>query len=138
VFLRRLESARKDVEHAILLNPSDPVPHSEMLTIARGMQLEKGLVLEHLEHARRLSPELWEPHVRTLFFLCEKWQGSHEEMFEFARSTSNSAVDGSGLHALIACAHIERWLYFDAFEGNRAEADQYWQQPNVKNEIIDA
>ena len=33
-------------------------------------------------------------------------------MFAFARETAESALAGSPLHATLAMAHVERWLFF--------------------------
>ena len=47
-------------------------------------------------------------HEHMLQYRCEKWFGSHEEMFEFARATAERAPDGSLPPRLIAVAHVER------------------------------
>ena len=56
-------------------------------------------------------------------------------MFNFARAHSRSAPAGADVHALVAHAHIERWLYTLAFENN-SHADDYWQADDVFDELI--
>jgi hypothetical protein len=40
--------------------------------------------------------------------LARKWSGSHDEMFEFARSESEQAPDGHSVHRIIALAQIAK------------------------------
>jgi hypothetical protein len=64
--------------------------------------------------------------------------GSHEEMFDFARQVSASVPEGSGLHALIPIAHHERWIYALAFDQDAEFANKYFDQPEVRHEIVEA
>ena len=61
---------------------------------------------------------------------ARKWGGSHEGMFEFARSVSAQAPDGHSGHKLVALAHIERWL--DAPKDQRTA---YFHDEAVQAEI---
>ena len=49
-------------------------------------------------------------HQQMLQFLCRKWFGSTEEMFDFARTAAAKAPAGSLLPELVVVAHIEHWL----------------------------
>jgi hypothetical protein len=138
IFFERLEAAWADLERAIELNPTDASPYSERINCAIGLELEKKVVFDALDNARQRAVECWEPYVRTLFYLCKKWHGSHEEMFDFARKTSRAAQDGSGLHTLVAVAHIERWVYASAFDRNVELARKYWQNDDVREEVREA
>jgi hypothetical protein len=62
--------------------------------------------------------------------LTEKWRGSHEEMFAFARTLCER---NSGYGSLVALAHAERWF---AAEG--AEQREYFAKPDVREEILAA
>ena len=137
IFAERLKGAWSDLDHASKLNAADPGPFAEKINCAIGLQLKKPVVNDCLKNARRRAPDLWEPHVRSLLYLTKKWHGSHEEMFSFAGKLSSTARVGSGLHTVVAVAHLERWLYAVDFDRD-ALADTYWEQPAVVTEIIRA
>ena len=58
-------------------------------------------------------------------------------MFQFAREVSAAAPSGSALHALIAEAHLQRWLYF-RMEGDREGELSYYRAPEVQEELRSA
>jgi hypothetical protein len=138
VFFARLKGAWSDLERAADLNPADATPYGQMVRCAVGLQLPLDQVLPCLAAARERAPEPWEAHLRMLYYLCEKWHGSHEQMLDFARKTSGEAFDGSGLPTLIAVAHTERWLYAKHFDQDKERAADYWDSPQVRTEILDA
>jgi hypothetical protein len=85
------------------------------------------------EAVTRVHPDHVVAHEQRLQYLCRKWFGSHEEMFEFARATTERAPSGSMLHELIAVAHIERW------DRERTEADTaYITSDEVRAELLAA
>jgi hypothetical protein len=86
--------------------------------------------LARFAEAQRRAPGLYSAHTQTLQNLCAKWFGSHEEMFEFAHSTSASAPDGSPLHVLVAKAHQE----CQASMG-KADQDRYRTNSAVRYDI---
>ena len=138
VFFARLKGAWSDLERAAALNPADATPYGEMVRCAVGLQLSMEKVLLCLVAARDRAPEPWEAHLRMLYYLCEKWHGSHEQMFEFARTTSAGVPEGSGLTTLIAIAHTERWLYARHFDHDKDLTAEYWDNSTVRSEILDA
>jgi hypothetical protein len=103
-----------------------------------GLQLEKEIVFSCLQNTIDRSVISWKAHSATLWYLCKKWFGSHEEMFDFARTVSASAPEGNGLHALIPIAHHERWVYAAAFDKEEELAENYFDQPEVRQEIVEA
>lgn len=103
-----------------------------------GLQLKKEIVFGCLANTLDRSVISWNAHSATLGYLCKKWFGSHEEMFDFARSVSAQVPEGSGLHALIPEAHHERWLFAAAFDKDYEFAEKYFDQREVQLEIVDA
>lgn len=139
IFFERLKGAWSDLNHAIELNPADPTPFGQLIPCAMGLQLDKEIVFSCLRNTLERSVISWKAHSATLWYLCKKWHGSHEEMFDFARSVSDAAPEGSGVHALIPIAHHERWLYAMAFDENEQEfANSYFDEPEIRQEILDA
>lgn len=138
IFYERLKQAWSDLHQAVELNPADPTPFGHLIPCAMGLQLEKEVVFSCLQNTMDRSAMSWKAHSATLWYLCKKWFGSHEEMFDFARTVSANVPDGSGLHALIPVAHQERWLYAAAFDQDEDLAGNYYEQPDVRSEILDA
>src|SRR6202035_4716733 len=68
--------------------------------------------------------------------LAAKWFGSHEEMFEFARSASAQAREGHSVHRVIAEAHLEKWLNLprESSDGKARQAG-YFSDELVRREI---
>ena len=138
IFFERLKQAWSDLNHALELNSDDATPFGQLIPCAMGLQLEKEIVISCLNNTIARSVISWKAHSATLFYLCKKWHGSHEEMFEFARSVTASVPEGTGLPSLIPIAHHERWVYALAFDDDAEFADKYFDQPEVQREIIDA
>ncbi len=138
IFFERLKQAWSDLNHAIELNPADATPFGQLISCAMGLQLEKKVVFSCLKNTFDRSVISWRAYSATLWYLCEKWYGSHEEMFDFARKVNASAPEGSGLGALLPAAHFERWFYALAFDKDREFAGKYFSQPEVRHEIVEA
>jgi hypothetical protein len=138
IFFERLKQAWSDLNHAIELNPADATPFGYLIRCAMGLQMEKEIVFGCLQNTLDRSVLSWRAHSATLWYLCKKWFGSHEEMFDFARTVSASAPEGSGLHALIPIAHHERWIYAIGFDQDAEFANQYFEQPEIKLDIVGA
>lgn len=134
LFLERLEMAEEDLHRAISLNGTDSTPWTFLLITGRGL----GVDLD--EHERRfgelctLAPLHRHGHSMSLQHRCEKWYGSHDAMFAFARAASRTAPDGDPLHGIVAEAHIERWLMIDSEEA----AALYWTDGAIADEIREA
>ncbi len=69
-----------------------------------------------------------------LIGLTQKWGGSHDQMFDFARHYSSGSAAGD-LHGLIAGAHIERWFWSDAFADEPEIAQSYFKEQSVIDEL---
>ncbi|MFE9728350.1 hypothetical protein ACFYQ5_33435 [Streptomyces sp. NPDC005794] len=89
------------------LNPDDPVPWRVALTQARGIQAPRDVFDTYLAEANARDPHHEGCHVQALQYLCDKWYGSHEEMFAFAERAADQAPPGSRLHALPLQAVVE-------------------------------
>src|SRR6185436_114566 len=105
------------------------------LVSARALNAPREEALERLAELRRRDAHHAYGHHMMLVFLCEKWHGSHEEMFDFARSASGQAPDGSRLHALIANAHLERYFYFFHFAKDPQGGAAWFARKEVAEEI---
>ncbi len=136
-FHARLAFARRELEEALACDPSDPTAYGYLLRCARGESWQLADATELYRKATQGGEPLpWLASFQYCTFLCQKWYGSHEQMFEFARAASRSSPAGADVHAMVAYAHIERWLFASAFEEN-PHADEYWRASEVFDELID-
>ncbi|HEY5822154.1 MAG TPA: hypothetical protein VIT20_09275 [Propionibacteriaceae bacterium] len=70
-------------------------------------------------------------------FACEKWFGSHEEMFANAREVASAAPPGAGVAMLPVFAHFEYSLREHLWPGRAKPklTKQYFGQKGVQDEI---
>ncbi|MBI3723213.1 hypothetical protein HY251_04555 [bacterium] len=134
LFYERLKGADEDLVRAAELDPQDPTPLAYRLITARGLDEDREEVEARFGAAKERDPENRIAHEHMHVALCEKWGGSHDDMFEFARSMSKAAREGSPVHVLLAKAHIERWFYRWAFDEDKTHMN-YWQDRTVQTEI---
>jgi hypothetical protein len=106
-FFTLLEDAIPVIAEAATLNPTDPVPWEIALTHARGIQAPREVFDAYWAEAVARAPHHYGCHATALQYLCDKWYGSHEEMFAFAERAAEGALPGSKLHALPLLAAIE-------------------------------
>jgi hypothetical protein len=135
VFHRRLSEAEGFLQDAARLDAADATPWAYLALSGRGLSLEPPAIRARYDEARRRDPQGWTGAMFALQSLAEKWSGTHDEMFAFARELSASAPTGSPLHSLVPLAHYERWLYFGAFEGDNKGQRKYFETPAVQREL---
>jgi len=127
--------AEKDLLKVIELDPEDPTPYANLLALCRRMNRSRELAEEYFEAAIKRDPQHWEAHLHMLMLKTAKWGGSHEDMFEFARS---AAVRDPSLAVLLMMAHIEYWVYCFFFDNKKGGAEQYLQRTDVQKEALTA
>ncbi|MFG3303905.1 hypothetical protein [Streptomyces wuyuanensis] len=113
-FFALLQDAVPVLGAAAELNPDDPVPWRIALTHAMGIQAPREVFDAYWEEATARAPHHYGCHAAALQYLCAKWHGSHEEMFDFAEHAAARALPGSKLHALPLAAAIEYDVVADA------------------------
>lgn len=106
-FFALLDDAVPVIGAAAELNPTDPVPWQVALTHARGSQAPREVFDAYWAEATARAPHHYGCHVSAMQYLCDKWYGSHEEMFDFAEAAAERALPGSKLHALPLLAVVE-------------------------------
>jgi hypothetical protein len=127
-FHRLLLRAVPLCHQAANLTPQDPTPWVQLLLLATALGAERddfdGIWTEVVAR----DPLHREAHNFKLMYLCQKWRGSHEEMFAFAWQAARSAPDGSPLHVLPVQASAE----WDLWQSNRVQpptkVTQAWRE----------
>ncbi|WP_157982542.1 hypothetical protein [Nocardiopsis sp. FIRDI 009] len=145
-FHAMLPDAYEHLIHATNAAPDRPdaLNHLQWFGLGVGMPRED---LDFLwERIVERDPWHYESHLSRLQVLCQKWKGSHEEMFAFAREAAAHAHRGDPLLELVPRAHVER---FSILERDREDevvtvADlkslrrEYFSDPGVRSELADA
>jgi tetratricopeptide (TPR) repeat protein len=137
LFIERLDQAADELMRAAALAPEDPLPHAYLILVCLGLNLDQDKTRGYFDEALRRYPESHAAHFFMLGYLCEKWHGSHAEMFALARDASSHAPEGSLVHELIPQAHTERWLYAVHF-ADEPGGEDYFRQAHVRDEIFAA
>lgn len=106
-FFAVLHDAVPTLSEAARLNPGDPVPIQLALTHARGVQAPREVFDTYWAEALDRDPHDFGCHETALQYLCDKWYGSHEEMFAFAEHAADDAPPDSKLRLLPLFAAIE-------------------------------
>jgi hypothetical protein len=109
-FLDALADAEAFAREAIAVTPTDPSPHVTLVTTARGQQVDCDELDRRFAGLVALAPDHRQGHEQALQYKCEKWFGSADEMFIFAREVSARAKPGSALALLVVTAHVEHFL----------------------------
>jgi hypothetical protein len=129
-FFQRLRVAENCLDAVVARDPGDTTAWTSLLITARGRQVDRDEAMRRFGAVVAQHPRHLRAHSQMLQYLCEKWFGSHDEMFAFARAAVAEAPPGGPLPRLIAEAHIERWLALP-----RGEARSYFTQPAVRAEL---
>ncbi len=134
IFWSRLEEAERDLYKAAELEPDDPVPWTQLVIVARG--LERGIpeVGERLNQAHARHPWHHVAFSQAMQGYAKKWGGSHELMLDLVRQTAG-APEGASVHTLVAEAHVERWVYMAGWDKDEAGAREYWLKPSVGEDL---
>lgn len=134
LFKERLAQAEAALQQAAQLDQADPTPFSWLITVTMGLQHPFETSADYYDEAVRRDPLHVATHEALLYRLTQKWGGSHEAMFRYARSVSAEAPAGHPLHMLVIDAHIMRYEYF-WFEDDRDGRIAYFKQPEVGAEV---
>lgn len=135
LFYERLVAAASELMAARSLCISDPLVYSAAVhnKIGLGEENSKDLVPFKVHdglNTHSNEPLLYSARISTLRFFCEKWHGSHQQMFQYAREITHQLSDGHPLWVLIPLAHVERVMI--------EKVANYWKRTSVQNEIINS
>lgn len=106
-FVRLLELAVAEADAAARLLPADPNPWAQRILLSVPLSEPPSVMESMWQEVVRRDPVHREAHDFKLMYLCEKWLGSHEAMYGFARTAAADAPDGSPLHILPIYATAE-------------------------------
>ena len=87
-FADGLHQARGLCERAIELAPDDPTPWVAVLWLAIGQNEPRDEFGRRWDELVARDPDHRLGHIAALQYHCEKWHGSHEDMYAFARAVT--------------------------------------------------
>ncbi|MEU8658005.1 DUF4034 domain-containing protein [Actinoplanes philippinensis] len=109
-FFERLAFAEKCLKEVVERDPADTTAWTWLTLSARGSQVGRDEAAARFNAVVKYAPEHLIAHEQRLQYLCDKWFGSHAEMFAFAREALARSTPGGLLPTLMADAHLEYWL----------------------------
>ena len=131
-FWEMLEHADDVVAQAISIGPPSADSWGAGIMIGVGRQLNIDLIQRRFEQCHQLQPFHANAVRAMLQARCDKWYGSHESMFQFARWVASQAPAGAPAQFAICEAHFERWRSMAA---TGVDQRTYFSQSNVRHEI---
>jgi hypothetical protein len=134
---RRCDLAQQDLMLAAERDPEDPTAYTLMLRLARGRS-DRELGEKMYAEAIARDPMGYEPHVRFLSIVSERWMGSHDEMLGLARGIAARAPDGSDSASLPIAAHFDRFSHTCCFDEDYGAGCEYLSHPAVQNDVAQA
>jgi hypothetical protein len=135
-FHDRLQQAMQILKSAAELGPDDPTPWAELLPVAFGLGAPRPLARQWFDNAVLRCPDHYGAHQSMLQFLCEKWHGSKELMWEFVDERTAAAQPGSDVFAIVPTAHFEAASALESDAPNPADiVKQYWRVPKVREGV---
>ncbi|GAA4679250.1 hypothetical protein Prum_044030 [Phytohabitans rumicis] len=134
LFFKRLTFAENCLDDVADRDPYDTTARAFLLNSGIGRQVDLAEQQRRFSEVVKRHPQHKWAHGAMQQYLCEKWFGSHDQMFAFAREISRYAPPGSPLHGAIAEAYIEKYLDLSRTGGGSA----YMEQPEVGAELTAA
>ncbi|MFJ1751331.1 hypothetical protein [Kitasatospora sp. NPDC088134] len=133
VFRRRLTVADKLISEVLTRVPDNTDARRLSLITSRGLGLGLTRTRARYDCLAEQDPHDYEAQSQLLQQLLPKWGGSWNAAFAFARQCRAAAPAGALDPALLAQAHIERWLNVG---GKKDPA--HLHRPETVDELVDA
>lgn len=132
-FAAKLSEAETAAREAVRLGPSLADAWAALLQVSVGQARGMEVIDQCFQQAHALQPFHNRATSRMLQARCNKWYGSHEDMFSFARWVKDRAQPGSPAQSLVVRAHHERWASMSELG---VPSGQYFSQPDVQTEVL--
>lgn len=106
-FGRTLGEATERIRQAVAGSPGDPVPWAVALRHCRGTEGDRSVFDECLRELDGADPHHYGARWEAMQFVCAKWFGSHDEMFDFAQRSVDAAPREARVQSLLLDAVLE-------------------------------
>ncbi|MCF2526645.1 hypothetical protein [Yinghuangia soli] len=135
-FSRILESADAAARAAVEADPQSGDAWMTWMQVGMGQGVGRAEFDRRWQGLTAAAPHHRFGHNVALQIKCEKWYGSHDEMFAFARTAAAAAPAGSPLKLLPVQAHVEYVLR--AARDESFSRGTYWNSAEVRPEVLAA
>lgn len=136
-FLDKLSSADEPLHKAIQLAKQGADACAWLIVSGVGMGAPRDALHDIYLEAISRVPLHWSTHYKYFMAFCEKWSGSHKEMFGFARESAKKAPRGHLLHTLTPLAFNEYALALTA-DSSAKVAYEKLRHPKYATEVVAA
>lgn len=102
-----LGGVAEPLERAARLLPADPTPWDQLMWRGLGLQVDRTELDDLWAELVRRDPFFYTGCYSRAQVLCAKWQGSNEEVLEFANTVADTAPEGHPVTAMPVVAHLE-------------------------------
>ncbi len=140
---RQMDAAREAFEEAErLIDKAVAAQPDNVDLLCLRLDTARGLGLDSTQHWARFRTLIavdsghYRGHLAMLENLNARWGGSHDAMFQFARSRAKQMPDGHPLKALVVFAHFE--MRNARYWSGDPNADEYFLAPEIATEIEQA
>jgi hypothetical protein len=133
LFADRLRFADACLQDVVGRNPDEVAAWAFMVSIARGLRMHVDHVRHRFTEAVRRHPTSLKAHAEMMFTLCQRWQGSHQQMNAFVTEAAKNSPPGSLLPYLVPLGHIEVTLDLEG-----PIRPEYMQTTRVRTALADA
>lgn len=89
------------------LRPDDPTPWDQLQWRGLGLQTGRAELDDVWHELHSRNSFHYTGHFSRVQVLCAKWQGSNDEVLEFATTMAGAAPSGEPLGAILVAAHLE-------------------------------
>jgi hypothetical protein len=134
-FFATLAEAERSLRTATVLASDDPYPWAQLIWTGTGLQVSKDEILMRFAAMQERDAGHIYGWLAVISSVAQKWGGSHELMFDVARSGDRDLPAGSIGRVGVVRAHEERRLYLSQWENNPEGAKEYFRQPDVAGEV---
>ncbi|NGO77216.1 hypothetical protein G6045_16335 [Streptomyces sp. YC504] len=126
-FTELVSRSEPDLRQAAKVDPLDAAPWAGLLLVATGAGRPLVWTEEVLAEVNVRVPGHYWAHSQMLQYLCAKWHGSHQHMFDFANAAAKNAAPGDPLRMLPVQAWFE-YALSDDVEDNEVIT---WTRPEA-------
>lgn len=134
-FATKLSEAQNVALHGAKLGPPSADAHAALMVIGRGLNAGMAEIELQFDLAHDLVPFHNDATAAMMQARCNKWHGTHEAMFSFARWVAQEAAPSAPVQWAIPLAHFERWA---SMQESGVSQKHYFSQPATKAEIESA
>lgn len=132
-YFELLEEAANHLRLADEINAEDAEICARTIRVFMGLGVEREKVQGYFDAAIDFEPNHLMAHLMMVNYLNPKWQGSVEEMYDFA-NTRYSETDNTLLIAIQLFAITEEWVYYD-ISGEEEAANSFFKNEELKSTL---